>query len=71
MPMFEETNSGKFIEAGKMCALVSNALMSDRMAARVDGVHSAINSFRNEMVVGNDKLIGEIGKNPDLKVIAK
>ena len=50
MPMFETTPGGKVIEAGKMCALVSSALMSDRAAGRMDGMHAAFNEMRNKMV---------------------
>lgn len=50
MPMFEQTPGGKVIEAGKMCAIVSSALMSDRAAGRMDGMHAAFNGMRNAMV---------------------
>ena len=49
MPMWETTQDGRTIQIGKMCALVSQALMTDRAAGRIDGLHAAFNGLRNSI----------------------
>lgn len=46
--MYEEKGD-KLVQTDGMCAIVANALLADRSAKRIDGLHAAFNEVRNGM----------------------